>query len=207
MGETILKLENIIMERGGERVLDGVSLDLHAGEALGIHGSNGAGKSTLIGIMAGTLKPDSGRRLTAEGLEGKICCVPQDIALYPALTGRQNLEFWAEAYGLHGKQEKLRVDYLLKLMGLSEKANKRVETYSGGMKRKLNMAAGLVITPKLLLLDEPTVGADDASVDVMLETVRRMKASGTSVVMISHIEEDLMGVCDRIVTLKDGTLK
>jgi ABC-2 type transport system ATP-binding protein len=207
MSDTVLSLKNIVMERGSERVLDGVSLDLHAGEALGIHGSNGAGKSTLIGIMAGTLKQSSGTRTAAEDLDESICYVPQDIALYPALTGKQNLQFWAEAYGLHGKQEKLRVDYLLKLMGLSEKANKRVETYSGGMKRKLNMAAGLVITPKLLLLDEPTVGADDASVDVMLETVRRMKDYGTAVVMISHIEEDLSDVCDRIVTLSGGKLQ
>lgn len=206
MSDTLLSLKNIVMERGGERVLDGVSLDLHAGEALGVHGSNGAGKSTLIGIMAGTLKPASGTREVGEGVEGSICYVPQDIALYPALTGKQNLQFWAEAYGLYGKREKLRVTHLLKLMGLTEKANKRVETYSGGMKRKLNMAAGLVITPKLLLLDEPTVGADDASVEVMLETVRRMKSAGTAVVMISHIEEDLRGVCDRIVTLKGGTL-
>ena len=207
MSETILSLKDIALQYGGERVLDGVSLDIVKGEALGIHGRNGAGKSTLIGVMAGTLKPTSGAVAASPALRGKVCYVPQDIALYPSLTGKQNLEFWAEAYGLYGKAEKLRVDYLLKLMGLSEKANKRVETYSGGMKRRLNMAAGLVITPALLLLDEPTVGADDASVKVMLETVLRMKASGTSVVLISHIMEDLTGVCDRVVTLSEGKLQ
>ena len=156
-----MSLKDIVLEYGGERVLDGVSIDIAKGDAIGIHGRNGAGKSTLMGIMAGTLKPTSGSVSVSPALRGKICCVPQDIALYPSLTGKQNLEFWAEAYGLFGKAEKLRVDYLLKLVGLTEKANKRVETYSGGMKRRLNMAAGLVITPALLLLDEPTVGADD----------------------------------------------
>lgn len=207
MSQTVLSLKDIVMEHGQERVLDRVSVDVFAGEALGIHGRNGAGKSTLIGVMAGTIEPKSGTRTECVGLKGNICYVPQDIALYPSLTGRQNLEFWAEAYGMHGKQEKLRVDYLLKLMDLTSKANKRVETYSGGMKRRLNMAAGLVITPKLLLLDEPTVGADDASVAVMLETVNRMKASGAAVVFISHIEEDLHGVCDRIITLSEGRLQ
>ena len=202
-----MSLKDIVLEYGGERVLDGVSIDIAKGDTIGIHGRNGAGKSTLMGIMAGTLKPTSGSVSVSPALRGKICCVPQDIALYPSLTGKQNLEFWAEAYGLFGKAEKLRVDYLLKLVGLTEKANKRVETYSGGMKRRLNMAAGLVITPALLLLDEPTVGADDDSVHVMLDTVRRMNSCGTAVVMISHIEEDLTGVCRRIVTLSEGKLQ
>lgn len=206
MGEIVLSLNNITVDYGRERILDHVSLDVRAGEVLGIRGRNGAGKTTLIGVMAGTVKPDSGTRTEAEGLSGSVCYVPQDIALYPSLTGRQNLEFWAEAYGLFGKRRKARMDYLLDLMSLKEKANKRVETYSGGMKRRLNMAAALVITPKLLLLDEPTVGADDASVRVMLDTVKRMAQRGTAVVLISHITDDIEGVCDRVVTLDGGSL-
>lgn len=204
MGETILSLKNIVMDHGSERVLDGVSVDIRSGEVLGIHGKNGAGKSTLIGIMAGTLRQKSGVREELCDLKRGICYVPQDIALYPSLTGKQNLEFWAEAYGLHGKRERARVDYLLRLMDLKDKANKRVETYSGGMKRRLNMACALVVTPKLLLLDEPTVGADAGSVSVMLETVKRLKENGTAIVLISHINDDLLSVCDRIIKLSEG---
>lgn len=192
---------------GSERVLNGVSIDVRSGEVLGIYGKNGAGKSTLIGVMAGTVRQDSGTREELCSLKRALCYVPQDIALYPSLTGKQNLEFWAGAYGLHGKREKARVDYLLRLMDLKEKANKRVETYSGGMKRRLNMACALVVTPKLLLLDEPTVGADAASVAVMLETVKRLRANGTAIVLISHISDDLSSVCDRILTLSEGTVK
>lgn len=194
------------MDYGAERVLDSVSLEIREGEALGIYGRNGAGKSTLIEIMAGTLRPASGERICAEDIAGEICYVPQDIALYPSLTGKQNLDFWAEAYGLFGRGRRERVQKLLKLMNLSDKANKRVETYSGGMKRRLNMAAALAVRPKLLLLDEPTAGADDASVAVMLAMVKRMKESGTAVVLISHIKEELNAVCDRIVTLSGGRL-
>lgn len=195
------------MNYGSERVLDGVSLDIRRGEALGLCGRNGAGKSTLMGIIAGTVKLDSGTRKELCDLKGGICYVPQEVALYPSLTGRQNLEFWAEAYGLFGKAERARVGYLLRLMELEEKADKRVETYSGGMKRRLNMAAGLVVNPKLLLLDEPTVGADAGSVSVMLQTAERLKNNGAAIVLISHIGEDISSFCDRVLTLDGGTLK
>ena len=204
MGEIVLSLNNITVDYGRERILDHVSLDVRAGEVLGIRGRNGAGKTTLIGVMAGTVKPDSGTRTEAEGLSGSVCYVPQDIALYPSLTGRQNLEFWAEAYGLFGKRRKARMDYLLDLMSLKEKANKRVETYSGGMKRRLNMAAALVITPKLLLLDEPTVGADVRSVRTMQRIILDTAAIGTGVVLISHQAGEIEQLCDRILTLTDG---
>ncbi len=206
MSETLLQLNDIVVDYGRERILDGVTLSVSSGEILGIRGRNGAGKTTLLKVMAGTLKPDSGTRLASKELEGAVGLVPQDIALYPSLTGRQNLEFWAEAYGLGGKRERARVAYLLELFGLTDKAKKRVETYSGGMKRRLNMAAALVITPKLLLLDEPTVGADDASVEVMLSTVRRMSARGTAVVLISHIGEDIDSLCTRVITLEKGKM-
>ena len=201
-----MTLKDIRAAYGGEQALNGVSVEVHAGSVLGIRGENGAGKSTLMGVMAGVVKPDSGERIAAPGLEGGICYVPQDISLYPSLTGRQNLNFWAEIYGMRGKQKSTRVSYLLKLMDLEDKAGKRVETYSGGMKRRLNMAAALVVTPKLLLLDEPTVGADAASVAVMLDSIRRMRARGTAVVLISHLQGELESVCDRIITLEDGVI-
>lgn len=207
MNETVLSLKNIKVTLGSERVLDSVSVDVREGEALGVSGRNGAGKSTLVKIMAGTLKPDSGTRELSESAAGRICFVPQEIALYPTLTGRQNLEFWAEAYGVTGRRKRERIDFLLELMGLMNKAGKRLETYSGGMQRRLNMAAALVVEPKLLLLDEPTVGADEDSAAVMLDTVKGLRDRGTAVVMISHITEDLSGVCDRVLTLEGGRLK
>ena len=205
MNETVLSLNNVTVDYGKERILDGVSLDVRAGEILGVRGRNGAGKTTLMEIMADILKPRTGTRSVEPGLA--LCYVPQEISLYTSLTGRQNLEFWAESYGLHGKREKARVDYLLQLMGLTEKAKKRVETYSGGMKRRLNMAAALVVTPQLLLLDEPTVGADAASVEVMLSTVKRLAERGAAVVLISHITDDIEGYCTRVIELSEGKLK
>lgn len=206
MSEILLSLRDIRASYEGEPVLKGVSLDVVPGAILGIRGENGAGKSTLMGVMAGVIKPDSGKRIASPGLAGGICYVPQDIALYPSLTGRQNLSFWAEIYGMHGKPKAARIRYLLKLMELEDKARKPVETYSGGMKRRLNMAAALVVTPKLLLLDEPTVGADAHSVGVMLDSVRRMRDSGTAVVLISHMAGELERVCDRIITLSSGVM-
>ncbi|MBQ5545629.1 MAG: ABC transporter ATP-binding protein, partial [Clostridia bacterium] len=163
MNEKLLNLKDIQVYYGPDSVLNHVSLSLYSNEILGIRGENGAGKSTLMRLMAGVMRQNAGTREVNPSLKNRICYVPQEISLYPTLTGRQNLSFWAEIYGLHGKSKELRIRYLLKLMNLESKAKKRVETYSGGMKRRLNMAASLVITPGLLLLDEPTVGADTRS--------------------------------------------
>lgn len=206
MEEPLLSLQGIRISYGSDAVLKDVDLDLMPNEILGIRGENGAGKSTLLRLLAGVIPPDSGKRIAAESLKDRICYVPQEIALYPTLTGRQNLSFWAEVYGVHGKTKAMRIKYLLKLMNLEDKANKRVETYSGGMKRRLNMAASLVITPAILLLDEPTVGADSRSVAVMMESVQRMKEHGCSVAIISHSDIDLDSVCDRIITMSHGEI-
>ena len=206
MSETLLSLQNICVSYGSESVLKDVSLSLRRGEILGIRGENGAGKTTLMRLMAGLIRPDAGVRAAHPSLKNRIWYVPQEISLYPTLTGKQNLSFWAEIYGLRGKSKQMRIQYLLKLMNLESKANKRVETYSGGMKRRLNMAASLVITPALLLLDEPTVGADMRSIDVMMDTVRRMKENGCSVVIISHSDMDLESLSDRIMTLQNGAV-
>ncbi len=206
MSETLLSLQNICVSYGSESVLKDVSLSLRRGEILGIRGENGAGKTTMMRLMAGLIRPDAGVRAAHPSLKNRICYVPQEISLYPTLTGKQNLSFWAEIYGLRGKSKQMRIQYLLKLMNLESKANKRVETYSGGMKRRLNMAASLVIIPALLLLDEPTVGADMRSIDFMMDTVRRMKENGCSVVIISHSDMDLESLSDRIMTLQNGAV-
>ncbi len=201
----ILVLKDIrAMYEKGKPVLDGVSLALREGEILGIRGENGAGKTTLLGIMAGIILPSSGTREVSPELDGKITMVPQEIALYPALTGRQNLEFWAEIYGVRGREKADRIKALLARTKLEDKGNKKVETYSGGMKRRLNLAAALVIRPELLLLDEPTVGMDAGSVQELYSWLRELRDEGTSIVLISHDSGEAESICDRIVRLQDG---
>ena len=201
----ILVLKDIrAMYEKGKPVLDGVSLALREGESLGIRGENGAGKTTLLGIMAGIILPSSGTREVSPELDGKITMVPQEIALYPALTGRQNLEFWAEIYGVRGREKADRIKALLARTKLEDKGNKKVETYSGGMKRRLNLAAALVIRPELLLLDEPTVGMDAGSVQELYSWLRELRDEGTSIVLISHDSGEAESICDRIVRLQDG---
>lgn len=202
--KVVLSLNDIHASFDGNPVLNGVSVGLYPGEVLGIRGENAAGKSTLLSVMAGILRPQQGTRTAAPGAEIRI--VPQDIALYPSLTGKQNLEFFAEADGFFGSAERNRVNEMLRIFNLESSAKKRVETYSGGMKRRLNMAVSLIRTPDILLLDEPTVGADTHSVGIMLGCIKALKELGTSIVLISHNRSDLDAVCDRTVELRNGIL-
>lgn len=202
--KVVLSLNDIHVSFDGNPVLNGVSVGLYPGEVLGIRGENAAGKSTLLSVMAGILRPQQGIRAAAPGAEIRI--VPQDIALYPSLTGKQNLEFFAEADGFLGNTERNRVNEMLRIFNLESSAKKRVETYSGGMKRRLNMAVSLIRTPDILLLDEPTVGADTHSVGIMLGCIKALKELGTSIVLISHNRSDLDAVCDRTVELRNGIL-
>lgn len=202
--KVVLSLNDIHVSFDGNPVLNGVSVGMYPGEVLGIRGENAAGKSTLLSVMAGILRPQHGIRAAAPGAEIRI--VPQDIALYPSLTGKQNLEFFAEADGFFGSAERNRVNEMLRIFNLESSAKKRVETYSGGMKRRLNMAVSLIRTPDILLLDEPTVGADTHSVGIMLGCIKALKELGTSIVLISHNRSDLDAVCDRTVELRNGIL-
>lgn len=202
--KVVLSLNDIHVSFDGNPVLNGVSVELYPGEVLGIRGENAAGKSTLLSVMAGILRPQQGTRAAAPGAEIRI--VPQDIALYPSLTGKQNLEFFAEADGFFGNTERNRVNEMLRIFNLESSAKKRVETYSGGMKRRLNMAVSLIRTPDILLLDEPTVGADTHSVGIMLGCIKALKELGTSIVLISHNRSDIDAVCDRTVELRNGIL-
>ena len=202
--KVVLSLNDIHVSFDGNPVLNGVSVELYPGEVLGIRGENAAGKSTLLSVMAGILRPQQGIRAAAPGAEIRI--VPQDIALYPSLTGKQNLEFFAEADGFFGNTERNRVNEMLRIFNLESSAKKRVETYSGGMKRRLNMAVSLIRTPDILLLDEPTVGADTHSVGIMLGCIKALKELGTSIVLISHNRSDIDAVCDRTVELRNGIL-
>jgi len=192
--------------RTGTPSLGPLTLTLEEGEILGVRGANGAGKSTLLGLLAGVLRPDAGSRVCAPGVEGHIGYVPQELSLYNSLTGLENLRFWGLAAGLPGRVVPTRSRWLLQLVELTDKAKARVETYSGGMKRRLHLASALMIPPRLLLLDEPTVGADAHSVEVILATLRHLRGQGCTTVLISHHDGELRQVCTRVITLKEGRL-
>lgn len=181
-----------------------LSLELYPGEILGVLGNNGAGKSTLLKIIAGICRPDTGVCYHHEDLTGRVGYVPQEIALYGTLSGLDNLRFWGQVYGLGRKAVTVRSRWLLEQMELSEKGNMPVSTYSGGMQRRIHLASALMVTPRLLLLDESTVGADMHSVDLILSMMEHLRNQGCSLVFISHREEEITRVCDRTVVLENG---
>ncbi len=199
-----------LRKRYGERLaVDGVSFSIAAGECYGLLGPNGAGKTTTISMLCGLVPSDEGE-ITINGhaggtLEAKasVGYVPQDLALYPDLTALENLTFFGELYGLTGKELRGRIGEILELVGLTDRAKDRIGTYSGGMKRRANMAAGLLHRPQLLVLDEPTVGVDPQSRNSILETVGRL---GIAVLYTTHYMEEAAKLCDRIGIIDDGHL-
>lgn len=191
---------------GGPAALGPVSMRIDGGEILGIRGSNGAGKSTLLKLMAGVLTPDGGTITRSGDLTGKVGYVPQETALYESLSGLENLRFWGRVYGLPRKATEARSRWLLEVMELSAKARSPVSAYSGGMKRRLHLATALMITPQLLLLDEPTVGADPRSADLILSRLEILRDRGCGIVFISHQAGELERVSGRILTLEGGLI-
>ena len=202
-------------KRFADRVaVDDVSFEVAAGETYGLLGPNGAGKTTTIRLVCGLLRADSGEVLiagqrvstTATLAKRHVGYVPQDIALYPDLTARENLRFFGRLYGLHGKALSRRVGEVLDLVGLSERSRDRVESFSGGMKRRLNIGAGLLHEPTLLVLDEPTVGVDPQSRHAVMESVRAFGAAGMAVLYTTHYMEEAERLCDRVGIIDHGRL-
>jgi ABC-2 type transport system ATP-binding protein len=199
-----------LRKRYGERVaVDDVSFAIAPGERYGLLGPNGAGKTTTISMVCGLVPADEGE-VWVDGYEGgsleakaAIGYVPQDLALYPDLSAVENLSFFGQLYGLAGAQLKTRIAETLELVGLADRGKDHISTYSGGMKRRANMAAGLLHRPKLLVLDEPTVGVDPQSRNAILETVGRL---GLAVLYTTHYMEEAAKLCDRIGIIDDGRL-
>lgn len=200
----ILQLKQATKRYGPDVSLGPVSVCVGAQEIVGLTGANGAGKSTALQMLAGVLLPDRGERVLRGG--AAIGYVPQDISLYPQLTGRENLAFFAEVGRVPIRVRKRRIDAVLLRMQLSDKGRKRVDTYSGGMKRRLNLALALVTEPDVILLDEPFVGADAYSTEIILSELRQARYHGASVVIISHQTEELRALSDRIVTMENGRI-
>jgi ABC-2 type transport system ATP-binding protein len=210
----MLVVEHLCRFYGPVRAVDDVSFEVREGEIYGLLGPNGAGKTTTISMVSGLLRPDSGRVLIAGGELGResahakkiMGVVPQEIALYEELSGRENLEFWGRIAGLSGPDARVRSKELLEALSLADRANEAVRNYSGGMKRRINLGAALMHRPRLLLLDEPTVGIDPQARQSILDFVRGLCAGGTSVLYTTHYLEEAELLCRRIGIVDQGRL-
>lgn len=214
MAGPIVIAENLVKRFDKLTAVDGVSFTIEEGWIYGFLGPNGAGKSTTISMLSTYLDPTAGDAIidglsvTREAKKVKkiIGFVPQDIALYPTLTAVQNLKFYGKMYGMRGEQLDNRCRELLDLVELRDRRDDRVETFSGGMKRRINMAAGLLHHPRFLLLDEPTVGVDPQSREHIFETIFKIRDSGTTVLYTSHYMEEVELLCDYIAIVDKGKL-
>jgi len=209
----LLECEDLTKSFGERRAVDGVSFSVGAGEIYGLLGPNGAGKTTTIKMVCGLLDCDTGTvriegRSITDGLEvrARVGYVPQDVALYPDLSAAENLAFIGRLYGLRGALLAERVTEALTLTDLVDRRSERVDSYSGGMKRRLNIAAGLLHHPALLVLDEPTVGVDPQSRHAILERVRELGRTGMAVLYTTHYMEEAERICDRVGIVDHGKL-
>ncbi|MCM3712140.1 ABC transporter ATP-binding protein [Sporosarcina luteola] len=210
----MLTLTDVKKSFGAHEVIKGISFQVEKGESFGLLGPNGAGKSTLISMICGLIPNGAGEIRVNGKLVGKhlketkqiIGVVPQDIALYPTMSAMDNLMFWGKMYGLSGKKAKARAKEVLNIVGLTERGKDRIETFSGGMKRRINIGAALMHEPQLLIMDEPTVGIDPQSRNHILETVKSLNEQGLTVIYTSHYMEEVEFLCKRIAILDEGKL-
>lgn len=195
--------------------VDDVGFTIAPAETYGLLGPNGAGKTTSISMICGLLERDGGEvavdghAVTTTSVDAKrgIGYVPQELAIYPDLTARENLRFFGRLYGLSGATLKRRVDAVLDVIGLGDRANDRSEEFSGGMKRRLNIGIGLLHEPRLLVLDEPTVGVDPQSRNAILESVEQLSTEGMAVLYTTHYMEEAERLCDRVGIIDEGRLQ
>ncbi len=211
----ILEVQQLEKKYGDHRVVKGLSFEVSDGEVFGLLGPNGAGKTQTISMITGVIEPSDGTACVAgldiqqrqKQVKQMIGLVPQDLALYPTLSARANLNFFGRIYGLHGRALKERVEDVLHIVALTERADEPVQNYSGGMKRRVNIAAGLVHQPRLLFLDEPTVGVDPQSRNQIFESVMRLnKERGMSIVYTSHYMEEVELLCNRVAIIDSGQI-
>lgn len=214
MSEPILVTQDLRKSFGDHEAVKGISLQVARGEVFGLLGPNGAGKTTTISMLTALLEP-SGGKITIDGHDLKsnaskvkavLGLVPQEMALYMPLSARQNLMFFGRIYGLRGSQLSQRVDEVLDMIGLTERADDPVGDYSGGMKRRVNIGAGLLHKPKILFLDEPTVGVDPQSRNAIFESVEALNRAGMTVIYTTHYMEEAQRLCQRIAIVDEGRL-
>lgn len=210
----ILEIKSLRKTFGEKTVVDGLSFKVNEGEILGFLGPNGAGKSTTISMITTILDSDEGkvffegREVDDKDKEFKkaLGYVPQDIALFNDLTAYENVEFFASLYGIKGEYLKNRVKETLELVGLYDRKNDYPDSFSGGMKRRLNIACSIVHKPKILIMDEPTVGIDPQSRNNILEVTKSLRDEGTTVIYTSHYMEEVEAICTRLIILDEGNI-
>lgn len=210
----MIEVEQLKKSYGATVAVDGASFTARPGEIFGLLGPNGAGKSTTLGCLCGLLVPDSGnvrvlgRDLLRDGARARrpIGVVPQEVALYEELSARENLAYWGAVQGLSGARLRQRTEEVLEIIGLADRSKEPVKKFSGGMKRRLNFGAGILHEPKVLLLDEPTVGVDPQSRVRLLELVRSQASAGACVLYTTHYMEEAETICDRLAIMDHGRL-
>ncbi len=209
-----IQVQNLQKSFGENKAVQGVSFDVQEGEIFSLLGPNGAGKTTTISMLCCLLRPDEGDALImghsirneAMGVKSVLGVVPQEIALYEDLTARENMDFWGKMYGLRGAALKTRVAEVLDIIGLSDRANERVGKYSGGMKRRVNIGVALLHKPKVIYMDEPTVGIDPQSRRNILDSVVSLKQQGMTVLYTTHYMEEAQELSDHIAIMDHGKL-
>lgn len=214
MENVLLKIKNINKQYGDKKVVSGESFDVLEGDILGFIGPNGAGKSTSINMMTTIILPDSGE-IYFQGKEIKkqeniykkaLGVVPQDLAIYEDLNAYDNVKFFCSLYNFKGEELKQKVKEALEFVGLWDRRKDLPSKFSGGMKRRLNIACAIAHSPKLLIMDEPTVGIDPQSRNNILETIKTLNKRGTTVIYTSHYMEEIDALCNRIVLIDKGSI-
>ena len=205
-------VERLRVDRGGRRVLDDITFDVSGGEIVGLLGPNGAGKTTTMEVLATLLPADAGDvriaghdlRSDRKGVRACVGCVPQEVAVYPTLSGRENAVFFARLVGLRAADARRAASEALERVGLTSRADDAAGTYSSGMQRRLNLACGLLGSPSVLLLDEPTVGVDPQSLERIVGALRAQAAAGAAILYSTHHMAEAAHLCDRVVLIDHG---
>jgi ABC-2 type transport system ATP-binding protein len=211
---TLLEVRGLGKDYGARAAVAAIDLDVAAGEIVGLLGPNGAGKTTTISMISGVVTPSRGTaridghdiRAEARAARAALGVAPQDLAIYEPLTATENLRFFGALYGLGGALLAERIAWALGVAGLTDRAREPAAKFSGGMKRRLNLAAGLLHKPRLLVLDEPTVGVDPQSRNHIFETIRALRAGGMTILYTSHYMEEVEALCDRVAIMDAGKL-
>lgn len=206
----ILEIKKLYKDYGNHVAVDGIDLKIEKGQIYGILGPNGAGKSTAIGMICGLIKKTSGEVVYEEKTnkirrwKENIGIVPQDFAVYWDLTAEENINFFCSLYGFKGQELKNRTARALEFVGLTDVKDKKASEFSGGMKRRLNIGCAITHSPKLIIMDEPTVGIDPQSRNHILETVKRLREDGATIIYTSHYMQEVDDICDRIAIIDKG---
>lgn len=208
----ILKIKSLVKKFGDNVAVDNIDLEIEGGEIFGLLGPNGAGKSTTINMISGLLTADKGNiqifgkemKKNLSEIKRNIGMVPQDIAIYEDLTAYENIHFFAGLYGLRGNELKERVFEALQFTGLTDRAKSFPKEFSGGMKRRLNIACAIAHRPKLIIMDEPTVGIDPQSRNHILESVKKLNEMGCTIIYTSHYMEEVEEICSRVAIIDHG---